>query len=111
MEQVAFPKKRSIFNHAVHFEKPAQDNSNLYVALTWLEAGARYFLWQITAASGRFFFFLSPTWIKDETSAEVQMSAVQRGQLRALCAAAGADLQPTSLSASQPLSARAAQSA
>lgn len=39
------------------------------------------------------------------------MSVVQQSQLRVLRAAAGADLQPTSLSASQPLSDQAVQSA
>lgn len=33
----------------------ARDNSDLYVALTWLEAGAQYFLWQILAELGTFF--------------------------------------------------------
>ncbi len=37
-------------------------------------------------------------------SDEVQMSVVQQSQLSALSAVVGADLQPTGLSASQPLS-------
>lgn len=39
------------------------------------------------------------------------MSVVQQSQLRVLRAAVGADPQPTSLSASQPLSDQAVQSA
>lgn len=39
------------------------------------------------------------------------MSVVQQSQLRVLHAAVGVDLQPTSLSASQPLSDQAVQSA
>lgn len=42
---------------------------------------------------------------------DVQMSVVQWSQLRALRVAVGAVLQPTSLSASQPLSDQAVQSA
>lgn len=38
-------------------KKQAEDNSNLYVALTQPEAGAQYFLWQMIAALGTFFFF------------------------------------------------------
>lgn len=51
-------------------KKQAEDNSNLYVALTQPEAGAQYFLWQMIAALGTFFFFFFflPRWIKDETS-------------------------------------------
>lgn len=36
-------------------EKQAQDNSNLYVAVTWLEAGSRYFLWQTIAVCRHIF--------------------------------------------------------
>lgn len=42
---------------------------------------------------------------------DVQMSVVQWSQLRTLSVAVGADLQPTSLSASQPLTDQAVQSA
>lgn len=59
-------QKCSIYNHFMCLEKQAQDNSNLYVALTWLEAGAQYFLWQPIAVCRHIFF--KPSWIKDETS-------------------------------------------
>lgn len=49
-------QKCSIFNHFMCLEKQAQDNSSLYVALTQLEAGAQYFLWQMIAVLGTFFY-------------------------------------------------------
>ena len=58
-------QKCSIFIHFMCLEKQAQDNSNLYVALTQPESGAQYFPWQMIAVLGTFFI---PSWIKDETS-------------------------------------------
>lgn len=52
-----FPKMFYFYYNSACFEKHTQDNSNLYVALTWLEAGAQYFLWQIIAGLGTFSFF------------------------------------------------------
>lgn len=70
----------------------------------------QYFLWQMTAVFGTFFFHPAEYKTKPHSD-EVQMSAVKQSQLRILCAAVGADQQPTSLSASQTLSDQAVQSA